>query len=109
MSFIKVFTFNLCCMRSSFKPLNLVKLFLFILSISILIISKVYGEGTKQIRPLSTDKGYIELYTAYGNFATFSATADERLYIHISNIGEIIYFGFGATTNGSGTTVTTVK
>lgn len=60
------------------------------------------AEGTKEIRPLSTDNGYVQIYdnnTTSRPFATYAATANERLYIHINTVGEKIYYGFQQTNN----------
>lgn len=60
------------------------------------------AEGTKEMRPLSTDNGFIQIYdnnTITRPFATYSATANERLYIHIAAIGERIYYGFNQVNN----------
>lgn len=78
--------------------------------------SSIRAEGSKEIRPLSLNNGYIQVYdnnTTSRPFATYSATANERLYIHIATAGEKIYYGFQQTNNDvyyriknpSGTTV----
>ena len=61
------------------------------------------AEGTKQIRPSSGDFGYIQINDRSRTFATYVATPDERLNIHISNSREKIYYGFGRMFNGSTT------
>ena len=71
-----------------------IKCTLVLLGILSLISGRVFGEGTKQLRPLSTDYG--ELYIS-GSGATAFATAGclekYRLNIHVSNVGETILFG----------------
>lgn len=61
------------------------------------------AEGTKQIRPASGDFGYIQINDRSRTFATYIATPDERLNIHISNSREKIYYGFGRMFNGATT------
>src|SRR6478735_5170484 len=58
-----------------------------------------YAEGTKQIQPLSTDKGYFMLDNGWGTFALYNCPATSRLNISICNPGEIIYFGFKQSNN----------
>lgn len=67
----------------------------------------IIAEGTKQLRPASGDFGYLQINDKGRTFATYIANEDERLYIHISNRKEKIYFGFGNIKNGT-TNVTDV-
>jgi len=53
-----------------------------------------YSEGTKEIRPASTDNGFVVLDPGWSPFATYNCPATSRLNITICNPGEIIYFGF---------------
>ena len=67
--------------------------------ISILIISwffiNVNAEGTKQLRPTSSDFGNVEINDQGRPFALESnADTLHRLYIHIQSTSEKIYFGF---------------
>ena len=60
----------------------------------------VFPEGTKQIRPNSTDYG--ALYIGGGSiFATPGCGVKYRININISNAGETILFGFHGPTNTS--------
>lgn len=68
----------------------------------ILYTSAALAEGTKELRPLAIDNGFIQIYdnnTTSRPFATYSATANERLYIHIANAGEKIHYGFSQSNN----------
>lgn len=53
-----------------------------------------YAEGTKELMPNSSDYGFIQINDRGRKFATYNAPVLNRLYIHICNPGEIIYFGF---------------
>lgn len=72
-----------------------------LLYIFILVSSKTYAEGSKQLRPSSGDFGYIQINDKARTFATYVASNDERLYINVNSITEKIYFGFGKITDGS--------
>lgn len=63
--------------------------------------ASLFAEGTKQLRPASSDFGYIQINDKGRTFATYVANEDERLYIHINGKQEKIYFGFGRVTDGS--------
>jgi hypothetical protein len=64
--------------------------------------SFMYAEGTKQLCPVYTDYGYLQINDKGRSSATYGATADERIYIHISSATkERIYYGFGRVTDGS--------
>src|SRR5688500_13341753 len=80
---------NIVGMKEIVAPL----LLLFFLSFQ-----HVHAEGTKQIQPLSTDPAaFLQIFdnnTTTRPFATYVGTAQSRLHIHISNIGEKIYYGF---------------
>ncbi len=69
-----------------------------LLTLSIL---NTFAEGSKQLRPSSSDFGYIQINDKARTFATYSAAADERMYIHVKSVSEKIYFGFGRITDGS--------
>ncbi|MFO7869070.1 MAG: hypothetical protein R6U95_07210 [Bacteroidales bacterium] len=74
----------------------------FLLSTSLL----GYSEGTKELRPSETDWGNVEINDQGRPFALESNTDTlHRLYIHIADISETIYFGFQPNnkTNGTGT------
>lgn len=60
-----------------------------------------FSEGSKQLRPISTDFGYIQINDKARTFATYVAASDERMYIHVKSKAEKIYFGFGKITDGS--------
>lgn len=61
----------------------------------------LFAEGSKQLRPSSTDFGYIQINDKARTFATYTAAEDERLYIHVKSVSEKIYFGFGKITDGT--------
>lgn len=79
----------------------------------ILIPSLLFSEGTKQILPADPDHGKIQIMPSFNEFAWYnaagSAPADYRLYIHVENPGEIIYFGFGDALNNNDIVVTDVN
>jgi uncharacterized protein (TIGR02145 family) len=69
------------------------------------LITNGFSEGTKQFRPVSADHGELCIDTTRNKFAVVTATADYRLYIHISDYThEAIYFGFGTTKHNAGAT-----
>jgi uncharacterized protein (TIGR02145 family) len=60
------------------------------------------SEGTKQVRPTAADYGALRCTGAGAtSFASYTASANYRLYIHVSNYNEIILFGLkrSGTTN----------
>jgi gliding motility-associated-like protein len=61
--------------------------------------NNLLAEGTKELRPTSTDFGYIQIYDRGRVFATYNAPALNRLYIHICTAGEKIFFGFNQPDN----------
>jgi uncharacterized protein (TIGR02145 family) len=73
----------------------------------------LFAEGTKQILPTDLDHGKIQVQPAFNDFAWYdasgSAAADYRLYIHIENLGEIIYYGFGDVLNTNDVIVSDVQ
>lgn len=78
-------TFNL-----TFKFLNVV----FISFLFLLLKQVSFAEGTKQIRPLATDNGYLILDAGWSKFAFYGCPVENRLQISVCNPNEIIYFGF---------------
>lgn len=66
--------------------------FLLVLLLSVTFFS--FAEGTKELMPASSDYGFIQINDRGRKFATYNAPVLNRLYIHICNPGEIIYFGF---------------
>ena len=65
-----------------------------------------WAEGTKQVAPNSTDVTMLlTCHPTYSTFAGYNATANNRLYIHISNPAtEQVYMGFSQQASvGSGT------
>lgn len=67
---------------------------IFIVSFS-LITFHLVAEGTKQLRPTSADYGNVEINDQGRPFALESNNDSlHRLYIHIANTSEKIYFGF---------------
>ncbi len=72
-----------------------------------------FAEGTKQILLNDAGHGKIQVMPNFNQFAWYSsagvsADPDYRLHIHISNVGEKIYFGFGLTLDNNDNTVTDV-
>ena len=65
----------------------------------------IYGEGTKELRPLSGHWGNIEVNDQGRPFAKEGCDSLHRLYIHIHDASEKIYFGFNPNdkTDGTGT------
>ncbi len=65
--------------------------------------NRALAEGTKQLRPTSSDVGAVQIYdnnSVARSFATYSAPAEKRLYIHISvPANERIYMGFNQPQN----------
>ncbi|MFZ4520621.1 MAG: PKD-like domain-containing protein [Bacteroidales bacterium] len=55
-----------------------------------------FPEGTKQIRPTSTEHGTLRITSPAGttNFATYGCYANYRLNIHVENTNEMILLGF---------------
>jgi hypothetical protein len=74
-------------------------LFYFTLVLLCLGHTRLYAEGTKQLRPTSGSYGYIQINDADRTFATYAASPEERLHIHVSSVKEKIYFGFGKIWN----------
>lgn len=74
----------------------------FLLLIITLVDVEVRAEGTKQLQPNATDNGFIQIFdnnTLTRPFATYNCPVDNRLNIHISTVGEIIYLGFNQPNN----------
>jgi uncharacterized protein (TIGR02145 family) len=72
-----------------------------------LSISFVFPEGTKQILLVDGGHGKVQVMPSFSNFAWYtaggvSAPVDYRLYIHVQNLGEVIYFGFGDCLDNNG-------
>lgn len=81
-----------------------------IIRILSLLIILIFGfltsrsEGTKQIRPLVSDVGNIEINDQGRPFALESNSDPlHRLYFHISNVSEKVYFGFQHVGAGAAT------
>ena len=74
--------------------------------------SLLFAEGTKQILTADTGHGKIEVMPSFNEFAWYdpggSAPPQYRLYIHVQNPGEIIYYGFGDVLDVYHTVVTDV-
>lgn len=68
-------------------------------------LSNVYADGTKQLRPIQSDKGYVCLYKGGGNqnynqFAMYNAGDTNRLYVTVCDTSERIYLGFNTANTG---------
>lgn len=66
-----------------------------LISVLIAVYMNLNAEGTKQLRPASSDYGYLQINDVGRPFAlTTNTDSLHRLYIHIENTSEKIYFGF---------------
>ena len=59
-----------------------------------------YAEGTKQIQPTAASHAKVQIMPNWTEFAWYdrfgvSGNPEFRLNIHVSNIGEVIYYGLG--------------
>lgn len=63
---------------------------------------KVNAEGTRELRPLPTDAGFMQIWDPSlqptRTFMTYAADSNRRLYINICRPGERMYFGFRTST-----------
>ncbi len=73
------------------------KLYIIVILLSSFLITsvKIYSEGTKNIMPYSNYIGRLNFEPSFTNFAMYGCMVTERLNIHIANVGEKIYYGFG--------------
>jgi len=55
----------------------------------------IFAEGTRNIMPNSNYIGRLNFEPSFTNFAMYGCLSTERLNIHIANVGEKIYYGFG--------------
>ena len=55
----------------------------------------VLAEGTKQLMPTDTSNGWFYIRKDWSDFALYNAGENYRLYIHIEDTSEVIYYGFG--------------
>jgi hypothetical protein len=81
---------------------SLLCIYVFIGFLLIFSIKKSKGEGTKQLQPLATDNGFIQIFdnnTLTRPFATYNCPVDNRLNIHVSALGEKVYLGFNQPNN----------
>ena len=83
----------------------ILSLFIGIILFQFFTVIKVNAEGTKEIMPNNTHISRLLFYPTFNPFASTGAGPDHRLHIHIENIGEKIYFGFGDIYNNFQTTV----
>lgn len=87
--------------------------YLFTILLVILFSFRVPAEGTKQILQTDAGHGKIQVMPNFNQFAWYSsagvsADPEYRLHIHISSVGEKIYFGFGQTQDNNGNIVNDV-
>ena len=64
-----------------------------------------FSEGTKQLMPTNTGVEKIEASsptTSTFGFAYYGSPVENRLNIHIKQVGETIYYGFRRSTSGGG-------
>ncbi len=71
--------------------------------------NKAYAEGTKEIMPYDTCIGRLNIGPTLSPFAYLGSGSDYRLHIHIENIGEKIYFGFGRVLSALQNQITDLK
>ena len=70
----------------------------------------ISAEGTKQLRPTSSDSGNVEINDQLRPFALEkNLDSLHRLYIHIQNTSEKIYFGFKPNDKNLGTGTFQIK
>ncbi len=81
--------------RTVFFYLKTVLVYMFVIGTT----DKSFAEGTKELRPASSDFGYIQIYDRGRIFATYNAPSENRLYVHICTAGEKIFFGFNQPDN----------
>lgn len=72
------------------------------------------AEGTKQILLTSTGHGKIQVNPGFNDFAWYSSggtsgNSEFRLNIHVSSVGEKIYYGFGDPLNNNDVIITDVQ
>ncbi|MBL7138839.1 MAG: hypothetical protein ISS17_08700 [Bacteroidales bacterium] len=87
---------------------------LIILVIVYLFPASLWAEGTKQILLTATGHGKIQVNPSFNQFAWYASNGTSgdsafRLNIHISNVGEKIYYGFGDPLNNNDQIITTVQ
>jgi uncharacterized protein (TIGR02145 family) len=73
---------------------------LLLLSFVFFTVSQLFAEGTKQILLVDGGHGKVQVMPNFSSFAWYtnagaSAPVDYRLHIHVDNVGEVIYYGFG--------------
>ncbi len=71
---------------------------LLLLFIILLACIQAKAEGTRELRPLATDAGFMQIWDPSVQptriFMTYAADSNRRLYINICRPGERMYFGF---------------
>ncbi|MEI6898892.1 MAG: hypothetical protein WCL00_03360, partial [Bacteroidota bacterium] len=87
--------------------------YIFTFIIASTLCTLTFGEGTKQILLNDLGHGKIQVMPSFSDFAWYSAAGvsapvDYRLHIHVENITETIYYGFGDPMDGNDITVTDV-
>ena len=76
------------------------KLISLIFLICLIPSTKILAEGTKDLRPQSTDFGFLNPWDWGGEFATYDSPIDARLNVYVADhTKEKIYIGFKAKTN----------
>ncbi|MDA3883046.1 MAG: hypothetical protein PF481_07160 [Bacteroidales bacterium] len=83
----------------------------FFSTLSLIIFSlPVFSEGTKELRPTTSDWGNVEINDQGRSFALESNTDPlHRLYINIADVSETIYFGFQPNDKTAGTGTFRIK
>ncbi len=72
----------------------------YILAVLVLLNITAMAEGTKDLRPTNSDYGFLNPWDWGGEFATYNAPANRRLYVHVKDhTKERIYLGFKAQAN----------
>ncbi len=62
-------------------------------------INHSFAEGTKQLRPDAADWGDLQIFDRGRPFMTYGCAEEDRLHIHVCQLGEKIYYGFRQDNN----------
>ncbi len=90
-------------MKATFE-IKILKNLLLVVFLLLTQVNVLISEGTKQFRPTSSDYGNLQINDQGRPFALESNSDPlHRLYFHISNTNEKVYFGFQHVGSGSST------
>jgi len=70
-------------------------MFIVFFILSVFSFKETVAEGTKEIMPYDTCISRLSFSSLISQFAVYGCTPEERLNIHIANVGEKVYYGFG--------------